>query len=141
MHATLTAQIRAHIDRLANGASGAAVEEAARQFDALPLYQGWDGWGLLTEQGQVLESNDAGVVSPAEDPLRTMYLVKGSETYPELKVLLPVRPPTSIDCARCNGSGWMHLGGEHVRVRCGECCALGWVEVPSNTSLERTRDR
>jgi hypothetical protein len=140
MHDNLSAQVRAHIDRLAKGTSGAAVEEAARKFDALPLYEGWDGWGVLTEQGQVLEATDAGAVSPAEDPMRTMYLVKGSETYPELRALLPIRSSTSIDCAHCKGSGWMCIG-EATRFRCGECRALGWVEVPSNTSLERTRGR
>jgi len=139
MHGNLSAQIRAHIDRLAKGTSGAAVEEAARNFDALPLYQGWEGWGLLTEQGQVLDADAAGVVSPAEDPLRTMYLVNGSETYPELKALLPTRSSTSIDCLHCKGSGWARIGAEGTGFRCGECRALGWVEVPSNTSLERTR--
>ena len=139
MDVTLSAQVRAHIERLAKGETGAAAEEAARQFDALPLFEGWDGWGLLTDQGQVLDASDSGVLSPAVDPLRTMYLVKGSETYPELKALLPVRPVASIDCARCGGSGWMHVGNE--KVRCGECRALGWVEVPSNKSLERTGER
>jgi len=141
MHGNLSAQVRAHIDRLARGTSGAAAEEAARKFDALPLYEGWDGWALLTETGEVLDATDEGVVSPAEDPLRTMYLVKGSETYPELAALLPIRSATSIDCPHCKGSGWMRIGDEGGRFRCGECRALGWVEVPSNTSLEQTRGR
>ena len=38
MLGNLPAQIRAHIDRLAKGTSGATAEEAARKFDALPLY-------------------------------------------------------------------------------------------------------
>jgi hypothetical protein len=67
-----------------------------------------------------------------------MYLVKGSETYPELKALVPVRSAASLECARCDGRGWMSIGGE--KVRCVECRALGWVEVPSNKSLERTRE-
>jgi hypothetical protein len=65
MHRSLSAQVRAHIDRLAQGTTGVASEDAARRFDALPLYEGWQGWGLLTEQGQVLEAIGAGIVSPA----------------------------------------------------------------------------
>jgi hypothetical protein len=142
MQAALSSQIRAHIDRLARGVSGAEVEAVARQFNALPLYAGWVGWGLITADGEVLESNEAGFVSVAVDPLRTMYLVQGSETYPELVALLPTRQASSIDCPLCNASGWvLPPNGTLAGVRCAECCSLGWVEVPSNTSLERTRER
>jgi len=137
---SLSAQIRAHIDRLASGAGGSSVAEAARRFNALPLYEGWDGWGLITDDGEVLEGSDEGAVVPAVEPLRTMYLVKGAEDYPELRVLLPVRPELSADCDHCNGTGWFHQGGVKTHTRCGMCRALGWVAVPSNTSLERTRE-
>ncbi len=69
-----------------------------------------------------------------------MYLVKGAEDYPELNVMLPTRPDSSHDCEHCKGTGWFHQNGVQVHVRCGTCRALGWVAVPSNTSLERTRE-
>jgi hypothetical protein len=125
----LSAQIRAHIDRIASSSSGKPFEQAARRFDALPLYEGWNGWGLLTAQGDVIEETDEGAASPAAEPMRTMYLVAGAETYPELKAMLPVRPVASADCKRCNGTGWMHLEAKQGRVRCAECRALGWVEA------------
>jgi hypothetical protein len=130
----MSSTIRQLIERLAKGASGSGFEDAARRFDALPLYEGWEGWALLTDQGEVLEATDEGATSPASEPLRTMYLVAGAEKYPELAALLPARPAASSVCAHCDGTGWVKLGTEGGRFRCGECRALGWVETPCKSS-------
>jgi hypothetical protein len=119
--------IRALIERVARGESGEAFAHVARTHSALPLAEGWFAWALLTEQGDVLEATEDGSVSAAVDPLRTMFLVAGSERYPELIALLPVRSSTSTDCARCEGTGRMRLG--NGKVRCHECRSLGWVEA------------
>jgi hypothetical protein len=128
----IAATIRALIERVARGESGEAFENAARRFNALPLAEGWFAWALLTEQGDVLEATEDGTVSHAVEPLRTMFLVAGTERYPELIVLLPERSDSCIDCARCEGTGRMPYGGK--KIRCHECRALGWVAGPSNTS-------
>jgi hypothetical protein len=134
VHEDLSSQIRARIDRLIGGDGKSSLVEAARRFNALPLYEGWNGWGLLTEGGDVLEGFEEGAIVRAVDPLRTMYLVTGAEDYPELKVLLPGRPESSLDCYHCKGTGWFDQDGAKVHVRCGMCRALGWVAVPYNTS-------
>ncbi len=125
MQATMSATIRALIERVTEGEGGEAFEQAARKFSALPLAEGWFGWALLTERGDVLDAGEDGSVSPAAEPLRTMFLVAGVERYPELIALLPVRSTTSTDCARCEGTGWMKFGNREIR--CHECRALGWV--------------
>jgi hypothetical protein len=141
VQASLSAKIRAHIDRLASAASGSTIAQAARRFNALPLYEGWDGWVVLTDSGEVLEEgSEEGMVVPVVEPMHTMCLVIGAESYPELKAMLPLRPESSTECEHCNGTGWFHHGGVKTRTRCGMCRALGWVAVPSNTSLERTRE-
>jgi hypothetical protein len=122
--------IRALIDRVTQGEGGEAFAEVARRYSALPLAEGWFAWALLTEQGEILEAVEDGTAKPASEPLRTMFLVAGSERYPELIALLPVRSITCTDCARCEGTGRMSHGGG--KVRCHECRALGWVEVPSH---------
>jgi len=127
---SMSAAIRALIERVSNGEGGDAFEQAARKYDALPLAEGWFGWALLSEQGEVLDAVEDGPISPAVEPLRTMFLVAGAERYPELVALLPVRSAASTDCARCEGTGWMRHGNR--KIRCHECRALGWVEVPSN---------
>jgi hypothetical protein len=130
--------IRALIERVSNGEGGEGFEQAARKYSALPLAEGWFGWALLNEQGEVLDAVEDGPVSPAAEPLRTMFLVAGAERYPELIELLPIRTATSTDCARCEGTGWMRHGNR--KIRCHECRALGWVEVPSDSSPERSRE-
>jgi len=120
------------IERILNGEAGEAFAQAARKYGALPLAEGWFAWALLTDQGEVLEGVEDGTASAAAEPLRTMFLVAGAERYPELVALLPVRTITSIDCARCEGTGRMKFGSG--KVRCHECRSLGWVETASNHS-------
>src|SRR5678816_2695847 len=124
----MMATIRALIERVTSGASGEAYAQVARTHSALPLAEGWFAWALLTEQGEVLEAAEDGTVSPAVEPLRTMFLVAGAERYPELIALLPVRSSASNDCARCEGTGRMTFGNR--KVRCHECRSLGWVDAP-----------
>ncbi len=122
----MVATIRALIERVTQGACGEAFAQVARRYSALPLAEGWFAWALLTEQGEVLEAVEDGSASPASEPLRTMFLVAGSERYPELLVLLPSRSGNSIDCAKCEGTGRMKHGSG--KVRCHECRSLGWIE-------------
>lgn len=129
MQADMAGTIRALIDRVTQGAFGEAFAQVARKYSALPLAEGWFAWALLTDQGEVLEAVEDGVASPASEPLRTMFLVAGSERYPELVVLLPVKTTTSIDCVKCEGTGRMKHGSG--KVRCHECRSLGWVDRTS----------
>jgi hypothetical protein len=122
----MSATILALIDRVSKGEGGEQFEQAARRYNALPLAEGWFSWALLTEKGEVMEAPEGGPAVPAEEPLRTMFLVAGARRYPELVVLLPVRTSASVDCTRCEGSGWMKHGSG--RIRCHECRSLGWVE-------------
>jgi len=128
----MAAMVRALIERVLNGESGEAFANVARKHTALPLAEGWFAWALLTEQGDVLEAAEDGAVSAATEPLRTMFLVAGSERYPELSELLPVRSPTCTDCARCEGTGRMKFG--NGKIRCHECRSLGWIEPPSDNA-------
>lgn len=129
VQADMAATIRALIDRVTEGACGEAFAEVARKYGALPLAEGWFAWALLTERGEVLEAVQDGSAAPASEPLRTMFLVAGSERYSELAALLPVRSSTSIDCAKCAGTGRMAHGSG--KVRCHECRSLGWIDSTS----------
>ena len=126
VQADMAATIRALIDRVAQGDCGETFARVARKYSALPLAEGWFAWALLTEQGEVLEAVEDGGASPASEPLRTMFLVAGSERYPELLVLLPVRSSASTDCANCQGTGRIKHGSG--KVRCHECRSLGWID-------------
>lgn len=122
----MAATIRALIEHVSGGEGDGPFALTARKYNALPLAEGWFAWALLTEQGEVLEAAEDGTVSPAAEPLRTMFLVAGSERYPQLVALLPMRSSASADCARCEGTGRMKFG--NGKVRCHECRSLGWVE-------------
>lgn len=53
---------------------------------------------------------------------RIKVLVLGSRTVPELRELLPIRQPESLNCAPCEGKGFIH--GFFI---CYDCCGLGWL--------------
>ncbi|HKE96971.1 MAG TPA: hypothetical protein VKB34_21870 [Povalibacter sp.] len=131
VQANMADTIRQLINRVADGASGEAFAQTARTHNALPLAEGWFAWALLTAEGEVLEASEDGAVSPAAEPLRTMFLVAGAERYPELIALLPVRNSNCTDCPRCEGTGRMRHGTG--RVRCQECRSLGWIELPADS--------
>jgi hypothetical protein len=93
---------------------------------ALLLYADMGGQCYLRPDGEILRlSIDSGSSPEREtDPkFRTVALVAGSEVYPELGILLPVRPPSSRDCEACSG-GRVRVGER--RMICGECNGLGW---------------
>jgi len=120
------ATIQSLIERVSQGEGGEGFEQVARRYNALPLAEGWFSWALLTDQGEVMEAPEDGPAVPAEEPLRTMFLVAGARRYPELVVMLPARTSTCVDCARCGGSAWMKHGTG--KIPCHECRSLGWVE-------------
>lgn len=54
-----------------------------------------------------------------------IWLTIGAQrkVYPELSVLLPLRPVDALDCGECRGSGFAY----HDVVICWACSALGWA--------------
>jgi hypothetical protein len=62
---------------------------------------------------------------------RWAALVLGARRMPELKELLPARPPATPDCPRCEGRGEIFVGrqadGVERGIVCPDCGALGWI--------------
>jgi hypothetical protein len=62
---------------------------------------------------------------------RWAALVLGSKRMPELKKLLPQRPPNAPDCGRCGGRGEILVSrqaeGDDRGIICPDCGALGWI--------------
>ena len=62
---------------------------------------------------------------------RWAALVLGSKRMPELRKLLPQRPPNAPNCSACGGRGLIFPSpAEEARDRgviCADCGALGWI--------------
>ena len=94
---------------------------------ALPLYPGWFETIGLRSDGEVVSWSTEGDYSGTK-PVNDRYLwltslVNAAKSYPELRTLLPVRPPGALDCK--------HLAYPifaEGKVFCPDCCGLGWVE-------------
>jgi hypothetical protein len=122
--AWLTERIAAYAEESPPHLRGLA--EFAAEAGALPLYDGWYETIALRPDGEVVSWSGFGDY-PGTKTVEDRYiwltsLVDAARRYPELRALLPSRPPEARDC--------LHLAHPMFatgKVFCPECCALGWV--------------
>jgi hypothetical protein len=100
--------------------------EASRRTGGLPAYADMGGVIALTPAGVFVSYNpESRTASPVvEDLWQDVALASLVRQYPDLRTMLPERPPHASDCPHCSGSGWMMDG----RLFCRACRGLGWVQ-------------
>ena len=122
-------QWRTHDERGSDGSGW------LRELDALYLFGTIGTEAILRGNGEVWVRpdehwDDPGAPDPgwrpADEHERTASLVIASERMPDVRSLLPTRPPNAINCSRCSGSGWF-IG----KVVCPDCDGLGWIAAPA----------
>lgn len=130
---SLSAQIATRLQEYINS-EDAHFRTLAQHLGALPIYADLGGYILLRPDGELLfvdidqDPQDVRVMTTSIEPRwRTLALVVGSEKYPELRELLPVRPNGAQDCRTCGGRGRVDPTPEVRGLWCGECHGLGWV--------------
>jgi hypothetical protein len=132
---TLTEQIAARLrDYLADPANeGLNLRILAARFDALPLCVDWGNCWAIKPGGQVVvfshDQDDPELRIEEDARLVNVALFQGSITYPELRELVPERPPEAEDCPFCTAKGIEPnaLGEKEIVCYCG---GLGWVPRP-----------
>lgn len=96
------------------------------EFGALPLYFGWTEIIALRPHGGLVcwstEAQHAGLQSLQDRSWVLPALVAGANRYPQLRVLLPERPPGAVDCPCLK-----HPLLASNQVLCGNCGGLGWL--------------
>ena len=97
--------------------------DVSRDGTAIRLYADIGGTIFIRPDGSLISESEF----PTDDKWqldsrwRTVALVVGARTHPELRELLPTRPASAADCLMCSGSGiWNGLV-------CGACFGLGWT--------------
>jgi hypothetical protein len=99
---------------------------AVRGHRFLPLYIGWlAALGICPDGTFVRWDEDTNAVTPlADGRLRRLAICEGAKKYPELRGLLPNRPPKAVDCdGPCAGTGQI-AGLPNMICRCG---GTGWL--------------
>lgn len=102
--------------------------QAVTEFAALPLIRHWfETFGLRADGTVVRWSTEGNDRYPGMRAVEERYdwltaLVEGARRWPELGVLLPVRPPIARDCVCVR-----HPGFAPGKALCPECCGLRWV--------------
>ena len=119
--------IIAHIHTLLRSDGPASDEErtVARTTNALPVYSDWSGSLAVTPDGEVLfYDSESGQVTPVtDDAWSIVAAVSAAQKYPDLRDMLPDRPPTAKSCGVCSGTGRQMPG----KAFCGKCSGLGWI--------------
>jgi hypothetical protein len=82
------------------------------ELNALPLCLGWTGASGIRSNGEPTGAQEL------DDPLALRYAqVAGAHRYPQLRRLIPPRPPNATACA-CKGLDW----------KCCVCIGTGWLD-------------
>jgi hypothetical protein len=96
------------------------------EFAALPLYFGWTETIALRPDGRLVcwstEAEYAGMRALEDRDWVLPALVAGADRYPELRALLPERPPGAVDCPCLE-----HPLLASRQILCGRCGGLGWL--------------
>jgi hypothetical protein len=127
--------IRSLVERWLASPDRTDLTGAVRVSGALPVYSDMGGTLLLRPDGEILfldnESEDDEPQIETDFGWRTTAVVVGVEKYPELRPLLPIRPPGTEDCEACAGHGRVRVAETDHRFLCGRCHGLGWLATPS----------
>jgi hypothetical protein len=126
-------EIKARIEGIISDFSSAAtsLRNIASELNALPVYLDGGGGLALKPNGGIVEFSwehpkDA---QPIDD-LRVVNiaLFQGSKKYPELKSLIPLRPPNATVCPYCQGTGYpTSASGSNVENIVCYCGGVGWI--------------
>ena len=97
----------------------------ARAMNALPVYFDFSGALGFTPDGTVLHHDLESRQTTAMTDERWIVIaaVSAAEKYPDLREMLPDKPPTAKTCTLCSGTGRQL----EIKAFCGNCAGLGWV--------------
>jgi hypothetical protein len=123
----LAARVARHVDTILAdpGSFSPSTVKAAQLTHGLLVYGDMGGVIILTPAGEfVMSSHESESVTPVQDLLwHDVALASLGRHFPDLRELLPPRPPNGVDCSTCQGVGWTMAG----KLFCGVCRGLGWI--------------
>jgi hypothetical protein len=124
----IVARIKAYVDTTIEPFNHQRIVDA---LGVLPLCCDWAGCHAIRPDGEIIvfltDHPDEWRIE--DDPrLRNTAIYQGSLKYPELKELIPIRPPDAQVCSNCQGTGTdpmaLQLKSDHIICFCG---GLGWI--------------
>ena len=131
-----SAELQARIESLIRDYCGETsgeppnMKSLAGQYHVLPVLIDWTAFWGLRPDGSILliPTEDEGEARPENDGrMRRVAIFRGAKKYPELKPLVPARPPDAPDCPHCEGHGRIDLPGLEPDTIICFCGGSGWV--------------
>jgi hypothetical protein len=98
--------------------------------EVVDIYGGVGGGYMMSLDGRLFEWGLDFDEREVTDRVRIrLALVVGSKAVPELRRLVPDRPPGAVDCEECRGTGTAVLN-EQATWACNPCGGVGWRDAP-----------
>jgi hypothetical protein len=99
----------------------------ARELGLLGVYGTLGIFFLMSQSGEVFIYDDDGGLRPADADENEFTRIQAARRFPELRYLMPDRPPSASTCQLCAGSGEAVIGEERNRICCPDCNTRGWT--------------
>ncbi len=109
------------------------LRKIAAELNVLPMFLDMGGCYGIRPNGEIVSFSwdEPYKLEVENDPrIWNLVLFQGAKKYPELKELVPIRSPDSVECPHCKGTGIIHGLVEHgispQNIVC-YCGGIGWL--------------
>jgi len=124
------------------------LDEISAFYDGFVLDGGLAPAAYLSADGRIIwDDDEGGVQGTLGEALAAVAAGARKKTLPELRLLLPPRDDSALDCAECEATGQYDahgqirdVGGRRFPVVCPVCCGLGWQSTKISLSASVLED-
>ena len=109
------------------------LRRLAAELNVLPMFLDFGGCYGIRPNGEIVSFSwdEPYKLDVENDPrIWNIVLFQGAKKYPELKELIPTRPPDAVECSDCKGTGIFQGLAEHgivpQNIVC-YCGGIGWL--------------
>jgi hypothetical protein len=106
------------------------LRKIAKEANILPLYVSMSGFYAVNDKGELLTFTFDRLAEPiieSDKRISNTVFFHGSQTYPELIPLVPIKPVDGRECPYCFGTGIAPNQPPRVNNLVCYCGGLGWI--------------
>ena len=117
------------------------LRKIAKEQSILPLVIDMSGFFGINDKREIFSFSFENLTEPIienDNRIFNIVVFRGSETYPELKPFIPLRPVDGLECPYCLGTGIAPDQSTEINNLVCYCGGLGWI--PKGSEALRSRN-